>query len=83
MTDSGRYGVVAGNPAGRAECLADVMVTELIMQQAPPQVKSSSSTTKVRCHPQETVILYSTIQQRRKVTKRTTYYDYLLYTLKV
>ena len=39
LSDSGRYGVLANNPAGRAECLADVMVTELIMQQAPPQAQ--------------------------------------------
>ncbi|KAF2360882.1 Immunoglobulin I-set [Trinorchestia longiramus] len=35
LGDSARYGVVASNPAGRAECLADIMVTELIMQKAP------------------------------------------------
>ncbi|XP_069941739.1 titin-like isoform X5 [Cherax quadricarinatus] len=34
--DSGRYGVIASNPAGRAESLADVMVTQLILDKAPP-----------------------------------------------
>ncbi|KAG0730308.1 Titin [Chionoecetes opilio] len=33
--DSGRYGVLATNHAGRAESLADVMVTPLIMDKAP------------------------------------------------
>lgn len=34
-TDTGRYGVMATNAAGRAESLADVMVTPLIMDKAP------------------------------------------------
>lgn len=33
--DSGRYGVLATNAAGRSESLADVMVTPLIMDKAP------------------------------------------------
>ncbi|MPC14700.1 Myopalladin [Portunus trituberculatus] len=33
--DSGRYGVMATNAAGRAESLADVMVTPLVMEKAP------------------------------------------------
>lgn len=38
-TDSGRYGVLATNAAGRAESLADVMVTPLIMDKAPITTK--------------------------------------------
>ncbi|XP_063883939.1 titin-like isoform X4 [Scylla paramamosain] len=37
--DSGRYGVMATNAAGRAESLADVMVTPLVMDKAPPTHK--------------------------------------------
>ncbi|KAK4306760.1 hypothetical protein Pmani_021420 [Petrolisthes manimaculis] len=37
--DSGRYGVIASNSAGRAESLADVMVTQLILDKAPPTHK--------------------------------------------
>lgn len=37
--DLGRYGVIASNAAGRAESLADVMVTQLIMDKAPPTHK--------------------------------------------
>lgn len=32
-SDSGRYGVTASNGAGRAECLADVMVTNLLISE--------------------------------------------------
>lgn len=35
LDDSGRYGAIATNPAGRAETLADVMVTQLIMDESP------------------------------------------------
>ena len=37
--DSGRYGVLATNAAGRAESLADVMVTPLILDKAPTSHK--------------------------------------------
>ncbi|XP_069984239.1 titin isoform X5 [Penaeus vannamei] len=33
LDDSGRYGAIATNPAGRAETLADVMVTQLIIDE--------------------------------------------------
>lgn len=53
--DSGRYGVMATNAAGRAESLADVMVTPLVMEKAPPTHKITftdiSDDAKVRLSP--------------------------------
>ncbi|XP_042876868.1 titin-like isoform X4 [Penaeus japonicus] len=39
LDDSGRYGAIATNPAGRAETLADVMVTQLIIDETPQSHK--------------------------------------------
>ena len=43
ISDSGQYGIMASNTAGRSECMADIVITELIVQQAPQYNISATS----------------------------------------